>query len=179
MEDGEPFTDEATVTFSLDESASGNCSVDSETKNLYGCGRDRAGTYEIVAIVPGHEEVSETVVVEMDGCRLAGQALELEIGEECEEKDVVSVHVLVVKASDSSPIDDAVVKFKPVTEAGGMQNCDPGVESNGHDCAVNVAGDIRISVLKAGFTGTEQVVTVQMGTCYVETEELVVEMDEN
>ena len=101
----------------------------------------------------------------------------MEIGDPCEEADIVSVHVLVEDASDSSPIEDAIVKYKSVTEPGPMQNCEEASEPNGWNCGVNIAEEVRITALKSGYTGREQVVYVQQGSCDIVTEELVMQLE--
>ena len=177
LKDGELFTSGADVTYALNDGNELDCQRSVDEGHVYGCGTDRVGDYQISVSINGRQDVQKSTKVEMDGCRLSGQTLEVEIGKPCEDNDVVSVHVLVEDAADSSPIEDAVVKYQPIDQGGGMRSCEAASEPNGWNCGENEAGDMRIAVLKSGYTDREQRVYVEQGSCDIVTEELVVQLE--
>ena len=176
LKDGEHFTNGADVTYVLDGGTEQDCIRNVDDGHAYNCGTDRIGEYEITVTINGRQDVYETVNVDMDGCRLGGQTVALEIGAPCEDKEVVSVHVLVVDAADSNPIDDAVVKYQPVEDEGGLRFCEEADEPNGWNCGVNTPGNVKIVAQKTDYENDIQIVYVEEDSCDVITKEHVVRL---
>jgi hypothetical protein len=157
----QPFVDEATVMYSVDEGDERACErVGDLGPNAFGCGTDQDGTYRITAIVDGREEASQEADVVFSECRLEKQQFELEIGEVCTDVITPSVKVIVTDAADDAPIAEAVVKYRVGSASGGMQNCKTTEISNQYACGDDEAGSLRIAVLKAGYQGVEELVEV-------------------
>ena len=73
--DSQPYVEDATVMYSVDEGDERACELVSEVgPNAYGCGTDQAGAYRITAIVDGREEAFQDADVVFSsgsaGCRM-------------------------------------------------------------------------------------------------------------
>jgi len=179
-EDGSPFTSGAAVSYSVDDGTVRECTeMPEEGEHVYGCGTDQEGEYSITAVVQGREDVTATTTVVFEDCRLQGQTLDLSVGELCAVDFAPSVVVTVLDDATGDPLEDAVVKYRMGTDSGGMKNCDEADTSHQFNCGDNEEGSVRIAVLKAGYTGREELVDVSMGTCHVNTENMEVRLSAN
>lgn len=177
-EGSSPFEGEAEVSYVIDDDDSRACSLLGEPAlGVYGCGTDKDGEYQITATVSGRESVTDTVAVVFEECRLETQTLSLEIGEACGDDDVPSVIVIVKDAADGEALEGAIVKYRVGSDSGGMQNCQVTNMANIFKCGNNEPGSIRVAVLKQGYVGIEESIEVSMGTCHVDTETLMVELE--
>lgn len=179
-QDGSPFTEGAAVSYSVDDGSVRECTeIPEEGEHVYGCGTDQEGEYSITAVVQGREDAKATAAIVFEECRLQGQTLVLPVGDPCAVDFAPSVLVSVFDDASGDPLEDAIVKYRMGTDSGGMKNCSETDESHQFSCGENEEGSIRIAVLKAGYTGIEELLDVSMGTCHVTTENFEARLSAN